>query len=95
MKFKKQDLQNMACGESELLEKVEESIRDTGRWSITYSAVFKDTTTGKHYKTYYSSVATEYQDEMPFEYGAEEIECPEVVQVEKTVKVWKKIEGEE
>jgi hypothetical protein len=42
----------------------------------------------KLYKTSYSTGATEYQDEDPYEYEDDVIECPEVFPVEKTIIVY-------
>lgn len=80
MKFKKTDLLN------EVFEEVYNNIIDHSRWSIGYEKVFKYE--GKFYITYYSRGATEYQDEAPYEYDGEEIECVEVVPVEKVVTVY-------
>lgn len=80
MKFKKTDLLN------EVFEEVYDNIIDHSRWSIGYEKVFKHE--GKFYITYYSRGATEYQDESPYEYDGDEIECAEVVPVEKVVTVY-------
>lgn len=88
MVFEKKELQKMAYGESERLEVVEKAISDSSRWSICYSVVFKDNETGKHYASYYSVGATECQDESPYEYDNDEIECEEVELKEVLVKQW-------
>lgn len=89
MKFKKEELQYMACEDGGRLEKVEETISDTTRWSIYYDVIFKDTETGKYYSSYYSKGSTECQDESPYEYEDDEIECTEVEQKEVLViKKW-------
>jgi len=88
MKFKKQDLQEMVYEDSELLEKIESNFVEAGRWSNHFDAIFKDTSTGKHYVTKYSKGATEMQDEQPFEYGPDEIECNEVELREVTTTEW-------
>ena len=67
---------------------VVDTITDTSRWSVHHEIIFKDN--GKFYKTHYSHGATEYQDESPWEYE-EEVECKEVQQVEKLVKVWEEV----
>ncbi len=64
---------------------IKETITDTGRWTITYEAVIQDLTDGKFYKIWYSRGATEMQDESPFEYDGDEIECVEVEPFQKTV----------
>lgn len=88
MKFSKTDLQEMAWGESERFTKVKDEVDGNGRWSIYHSVIFKDTETGKHYSSSYSVGATECQDEKPYEYESDEIECCEVVEKEVVVKQW-------
>ena len=56
------------------------------RWSVTYERIFG--WEGRFYKTRYNVGATENQSECPYEYEPEEIECPEVFPVEKTVTVY-------
>lgn len=67
---------------------VYDKIIDTSRWSIHYERVFKHD--GKFYRTYYSVGATESQDESPYEYEPDMIECGEVKPVEKVVIVYEK-----
>jgi hypothetical protein len=67
---------------------LEDNIVDTSRWSIHHEIIFEHE--GKYYKTYYSEGATEMQDERPWEYD-KEIECTEVHQVDKVVKVWEAV----
>lgn len=67
-------------------ETVYDKIVDTTRWSICYERVFKHD--GKFYMTDYSVGATENQDEHPYEYEGDMIECKEVFPVEKTVTVY-------
>ena len=88
MKFKKEDLQDMAYHEDGPLKKITEEFISRSRWSVIYEVIFKDTTTGKHYKSFYSRGATEMQDESPYEYANEEEECFEVELKEVTVKKW-------
>lgn len=68
---------------------LEDTIIDVDRWSIIHEIVFlwKD---GKTYRTGYSVGATEHQEERPWEYE-DEVECTEVHQVEKLVKVWEPV----
>ena len=61
---------------------------DKSRWSCHYQLIFKHE--DKIYSTTYSSGATEYQDERPFEYAEDEIECPEMVAVPSIKYVIKK-----
>lgn len=52
----------------------------SGRWSQQYSIVFEHD--GKFYESYFTKGSTEYQDESPYEYDGEEIDCSEVFPVE-------------
>lgn len=84
MKFDKKYLQEMVWSD----DVVEDNIVGNSRWSIQHEVVFKHE--GKFYGTRYSVGATESQDEAPFQYDDNEIDCPEMVQKEKIVKVWEK-----
>jgi len=64
-------------------------IIDTRRWSIDYYLVFKHDE--KFYGVSFSRGATEQQDERPFEYEPNEIECQELRAVEKTVIVYEPV----
>lgn len=88
MKFKKGDLQSLAWDDAPKgFEIIENEVFETGRWCIHYELIFKFD--GKFYITDYSKGATEYQDESPFEYEKDEIECEEVFPVETKVIVYK------
>ncbi len=91
MKFKKEDLQDMAYSEDGPLKKITEKITYNNRWSINYEVIFKDTTTGKHYKSFYSVGATEQQDESPYEYANEEEKCFEVELKKVITEVWEDV----
>ena len=65
---------------------IEDNITDVSRWSVHHRRVFKHE--GKFYLTSYSVGATEMQDESPYEYSDEDVECEEVVPVEKMVTVY-------
>lgn len=69
-------------------EVISDEVYDTTRWSILYEKVFKYQ--GKFYVTCYSVGATESQDERPYEYDPDEIECPEVYPHLVTTVVYKK-----
>jgi hypothetical protein len=86
MKFPKETLQELLSDKVDGFEVVEDKITYTSRWSIHYRLVFKHD--GKFYLTSYSVGATESQDESPFEYSPDEVECKEVFPVEKTVIVY-------
>lgn len=82
IKIKKEILEDMELAWGGALE---DNIIDQTRWSIIHEIIFEYD--WKFYKTYYSVGATEMQDESPWEFE-EEVECTEVHQVEKMVKVW-------
>ena len=63
-----------------------DNIVDHRRWSVDHVRVFKHE--GKFYRTYYSKAATEGQDESPYEYDGDAVECSEVVPVEKVITVY-------
>lgn len=87
MKFKKEDLVELSWGlPPEGFEVVEDVILKTTRWSITSKLTFKFG--DKFYQTTYRKGATECQDESPFEYENDEIECKEVFPVQKTITVY-------
>jgi len=90
MKFPKEFLQDIlllrGCEvnlDNENYTMVEDRIIDTSRWSIHYRLVFKNLNMDKHYMTFYSRGATESQEEAPFEYEPDMIECVEVKPIEK------------
>jgi len=89
VKFKKQDLIDLLEGEDSPLTEISNRIVDNSRWSIQYKLIFSFG--GKFYKTHYSVGATEYQSERPFEYDPDEIECQEVVPVERTITVYEPV----
>ena len=82
MLFKKEFLQELKESENYISEK----IVDHGRWTITYRRIFEYE--GKTYETFYSVGATEYQDERPYEYDEDMIECREVHPIEKTIIIY-------
>jgi len=84
VKFKKEFLLEILWGAEGIgAKEVRNEIVDTRRWSIDHYLVFsyKD----KFWGVSYSTGATECQDEAPFEYDEDEIECVELVPEEKTV----------
>ena len=68
---------------------IEDNIVGTARWSVEHEVVFNHPN-GKTYKVGYRAPATESQDEMPWEYD-DTVACQEVVEIEKTIKVWEPI----
>jgi len=84
MKFAKQVLQDLVDNEEvEGVEVIETEMVDRSRWSIQYEMIF--THEGKFYSSHYGVGATEDQDESPYEYDDDEIECTEVWPHEKVV----------
>jgi len=86
MKLTKEDGRSVVFEDHKDWETIEEQIIDTSRWSNIYEGVFLHKPTNKHYRTSWSSGATEMQEEMAFEY-----DDPEFVEVESqevVVKQW-------
>lgn len=85
MKFPKVALQDLLWeDDTDELVIVENNLYDTSRWSLQYELVFQHKPSGKFYSTCYSTGATECQDESPFEYEGDLIDCQEVEPVEVT-----------
>lgn len=82
MKFKKEDLIDGIDFGKAPGPTVFHEITGNGRWSIHHRRVFEFE--GKFYETRYSVGATESQDESPYEYAPDEIECNEVFPVQRT-----------
>lgn len=84
MLFKKEDLQELVYHNPHKgFTRIQDDITSTSRWHINYELIFKYQ--DKFYATYYRRGATEQQDEAPYEYDKDEIECLEVYPVEKIV----------
>lgn len=86
MKFSKRILADLDWQTPEDFTIIYTKITGNSRWSISYERVFsyKD----KFYETHYSVGATEMQDEGPYEYDPDEVECKEVFPKEKTITVY-------
>ena len=80
MKFARQFLID---GLDDEVATVSKKITGRRRWVTTYRRVFRHD--GKFYETYYDVGSTEQQDQSPYEYEDDEIECAEVFPVERTV----------
>lgn len=65
---------------------IETKIISHGRWTVSYEVIFEHK--GHAYLTRYTVGATEYQDQGPYEYKPDMIECPEMVRVRKMMDVW-------
>ena len=88
--FAKEVLQAALWDDFEGIETIKDDIVDNTRWSIVHEWIFKFG--DKFYSAGYSVGATESQDESPFEYDDDEIECVEVQAVERVVTVYEGIE---
>jgi hypothetical protein len=71
-------------GDDDLI--ISDVIVENSRWSILHELTFKHE--DKFYQVCYSVGATEQQDESPWEYEKGEIECDEVIPVQKTITVY-------
>jgi len=97
VKFKKEVLQELACMsmddeisfENETYRVITNEMIDTSRWSIRHHLIFEYQ--DKFYESSYSTGATEYQDEGPYEYDDNEIECYEVEPYQTTITKYKRI----
>ena len=69
---------------------IEKNFIEHSRWSILYEIIFNYQ--DKFYESSYCVGATEYQEEDPYEYEGDEIECYEVQPVEKTVMDYERVE---
>lgn len=67
---------------------VKDEITDHSRWSVHHSLIFEHE--GKLWETYYSTGATESQDERPWEHE-DEVECDEVEAYEKTITEYRAV----
>ena len=97
MKFRKDILQALAYGyDEDNLEVIEDKVTGTARWSTQREMIFKcwdgaGPDSFKFYRKGYQVGATEMQEERPFEYDPDEIECSEVQPVERTVIVYEDV----
>lgn len=90
MLFKKKHLINLAnIDYGPDFKIIENELIDNDRWSLHYRMIFKYV--DKYYVTSYSRGATEYQDESPYEFEDDMIECVEVMPIEKTITVYERI----
>ena len=86
--FTRELLQDIANDDINEFDKIEDEIVDTGRWTIQHLMVFKEMSTGKHYRSYFNRGATEMCEEKPYENDNKIIKCHEVIQKEVMVKTW-------
>lgn len=90
MTFTKEFLQNDLYNSANT---VLDEITSHGRWSVSHRRIFRHE--GRFYETRYSAGATETQDEAPYDYADDNIECPEVVPVEKLITVYDPVKPRE
>lgn len=81
-KFPKEELLGLLDGDTEYLEEISNRPIDTGRWSVQHRLIFKDTRDGTFWDVGYQVGATESQDESPWEYDGDEIDCVQVEPVQ-------------
>lgn len=96
MLFDREDLQDLLWSDvieidGKTAKTVRDDIIDTTRWSIVHELVFSYD--GKFYQTTYSVGATEQQDESPFQYEDDQIDCTEVEPVEVTKIEYRPVKG--
>lgn len=88
MIFLKQTLLDILWRETDDYKTISNEIIDHSRWSVIHELIFQAIATNKYYRVEYAVGATESQDETPWQYDGDEIECEEVVPVEQTVTVY-------
>lgn len=81
--FDTEKLKEVLYDESNELKLILDRYIESTRWSKVNELIFEFE--GKLYSTTYSYGATEQQDEMPFQYADDTIECFEVEPVEKII----------
>jgi len=90
-KFKKEVLKEILWGDNPDYETIKNEIYDTSRWSTWHELIFKEKATGQYFQVTYSRGATECQDEQPWEYDGDEIDCVWVEPVEVTTIDYKPV----
>jgi len=85
MKFTKTFLKDLAREDhdEDVVQLISEEEGESRRWVVAIHQVFKFE--GKLYMTTYDRGLTECQETTPYEFGPDEIDCPEVRAVECTV----------
>lgn len=90
--FSKKMMQEIAYDDYSEANLIEDNIVEVSRWSIIHEIIFEYKE--KFYKSSYSKGATEMQDESPYEYDEDMINCTEVEQKEIMVKQWVEVKNE-
>lgn len=68
LQLTKTEARNAISGDLDGFEVIKDEICDKSRWSINYELIIKRVSDNKFFRDYYSSGATESQDESPWEY---------------------------
>ena len=89
MKLSKEDARMVIWDDHEDFTEIESRVTSTTRWSIHNEGIYLHNPSGKHYKLEWSEGATEYQEEIPFEYNDPEL--IEVRPVSKTITAWEPV----
>lgn len=85
-KFPKEMLQALLWGDDcNAITLVSDQFTGTSRWSSHHQLVFRDNSDGQLYIADYTVGLTEHQDEAPFEYDEDMIECWPAEAVERVV----------
>lgn len=81
--FDREFLRDVIWDGADGAKKLKDEMVSKDRWTVTHKLIFSHE--DKCWLVYYRVGATEYQDEGPFDYDGENIECTEVEPFEKTV----------
>lgn len=81
--FTRQELLDILYEDNEDSKIIKNEMYESGRWTTYYDFIFE--LDGKYYQTSYGRGSTECQDESPWEYDGDKIECIEVEPYEKVV----------
>ena len=85
--FSRETLQQVVWDDAEGFKKVSDVIEDTTRWEIVKTMVFQ-APDGLHYQSTYTEGATEQQEQRPYEYESDTIECTQVQEEVVEVTQW-------
>lgn len=91
--FSRDTLLEILYGDSEEGAVVLDEISGTSRWSVHHHLVFDFE--GKLYSTTYSVGATEQQDERPWEYDGDQIECTQMRTIQRLTTDYEAIPSDE
>jgi len=74
--------------EEDGIKVLEDTISGHSRWAVSHKLIVQ--IGGKFYRTYYSTGATEYQDERPWQ-DDDTVTFTEIHKVPKTIEVWEDV----